>query len=353
VVKKKPVGKAIATAVRAQDLDALRQAVEKGGVIGAADMVHAAQLAWKAGLSLLVKHGGDLNATHRNYRPLHALIQEKPHHGGSSTPQRIACLKWMLAQGADPELTGAWPLMRALIVAAFTGQRGYVDTLIEGGAKLDLFTHAALGHRAQVRSLISRDASLSRARDGGGVTALHCCVGSRLGRENQKTAEGLLEVARLLIDAGADVNETVRSWGHDVDVMYFAIGQADARMLGLLLDAGADATAAFPAAAWRADFDLCELLITRGARIDEARDGGRPILNELIRWGQFKPAMWLLANGANPNIPDDRGWTAVHQAASRGNLRMIKAVLAAGGDRRRLDANGQRPAEINNPGRLL
>ena len=122
-------------------------------------------------------------------------------------------------------------------------------------------------------------------------------------------------------------------------------------MITLLLDSGADATAALPAAAWRSDFELCDLLLARGATIDAARDGSRPILNELIRWGQFKPALWLLAKGASPNVPDGRGWTAVHQAASRGNLRMIKAVLEAGGDRHRKDADGQTPADIEIPRR--
>ena len=209
-----------------------------------------------------------------------------------------------------------------------------------------------MGVSRKVKAALAKDSRLAVVRDAGGVTALHCCAGSRLGLREPRIADGLLAVAKLLIDAGGNVNETVRSWGHDVDVMYFAIGQGDARMITLLLDSGADATAALPAAAWRSDFDLCELLIARGARIDDARDGGRPILNELIRWGQFKPAMWLLTKGANPNVPDTRGWTALHQAASRGNTRMLRAVLDAGGDRNRPDAQGVTPADIGIPRRV-
>jgi ankyrin repeat protein len=350
---RKAAGKRLAAAVNAQDLEAVERELNAGKTpVAAADMVHAAGLGWRPGLALLAKHGGDLNASHRNYRPLHALIQEKPHAGGSSTPKRVACLKWMLAHGADPDLTGAWPLMRALIVAAFTGERDYVSTLIEGGARPGFFGDAALGDARRVEAALARDQTLALARDAGGVTALHCCAGSRLGCREPKVADGLLEVATLLIGAGANVNETVRSWGHDVDVMYFAIGQADTGMITLLLDSGADATAALPSAAWRSDFDVCDLLIARGARIDDARDGDRPILNELIRWGQFKPAMWLLSKGANPNVPDARGWTALHQAASRGNVRMLRTVLDAGGDRNRRDAQGVTPADIGIPRRV-
>jgi ankyrin repeat protein len=55
---------------------------------------------------------------------------------------------------------------------------------------------------------------------------------------------------------------------------------------------------------------------------------------------------WLIAKGASPNQPDDRGWTAVHQAASRGNERMLQAVLDAGGDRGRKTKDGHTPLDI-------
>ena len=64
------------------------------------------------------------------------------------------------------------------------------------------------------------------------------------------------------------------------------------------------------------------------------------------RWGQFDSARWLLARGASPNVPDERGWTALHQAASRGNERMLRELLAAGGDPRKKDAEGVTPFEI-------
>jgi hypothetical protein len=36
----------------------------------------------------------------------------------------------------------------------------------------------------------------------------------------------------------------------------------------------------------------------------------------------------------------------VHQAVSRGNVRMLKAVLDAGGDRTRPDQDGQTPMDL-------
>src|SRR6185369_7116989 len=104
-------------------------------------------------------------------------------------------------------------------------------------------------------------------------------------------------------------------------------------LFNLLLERGADATGALAHAVWASAFDLAESAIAHGAAIDLAVAEGQPLLNNLIRWGQFTPALWLLERKASPNVPDARGWTAVHQAASRGNERMLRAVLDAGGDR--------------------
>ncbi|MEK6300939.1 MAG: ankyrin repeat domain-containing protein [Acidobacteriota bacterium] len=66
----------------------------------------------------------------------------------------------------------------------------------------------------------------------------------------------------------------------------------------------------------------------------------------MIRWGQMKAVLWLLDHGASANRGDAQGWTARHQAASRGNERMMKAVLAAGGDPSRKDLEGNTPLDI-------
>src|SRR5690349_7984899 len=130
-------GSPLLAAIAAQDLTALRKALAKSKSIPPRAIMEAGRLAWKPGLALLVKHGADLNASYRNYRAIHALIQEKPHEGGSSTPRRKACLEWLLAHGADPEQIGAWPAVRALVVAAFVGEPEYVAILKREGARID------------------------------------------------------------------------------------------------------------------------------------------------------------------------------------------------------------------------
>ncbi|HET9370126.1 MAG TPA: ankyrin repeat domain-containing protein [Vicinamibacterales bacterium] len=349
-----PVASAVSTAVRAMDLRALERALApRGAKIPAGAIVDAGRLAWKPGLALLVKHGADLNACAKNYRALHALMQEKPHAGGSSTPKRVACLQWLLARGADPDLLGAWPLARAPIVAAFQGEREYLRVLRDGRGKPDVFVAAAAGDLARVKALLQQDPLLATARDQGHLTALQCAAGSRLGAKDKKTAANLVEIARVLIAAGADVHATTRSWGHDVSAASFAVRAGQIDMLRLLLEHGLDPTSAIAPAAWDAHDDMLDLLIARGGDLDRAVEHGRPVLNDLVRWGQFRQARGLLARGASPNVADEQGWTAMQQAASRGNEAMIRDLIAAGGDVTRTDRIGKTPHDVARFKRML
>jgi ankyrin repeat protein len=121
-------------------------------------------------------------------------------------------------------------------------------------------------------------------------------------------------------------------------------------MFELLLARGADATAALPSAAWQKDVAFAEIALRFGAKPDETRADGKPLLNQLIQWGQVRAALWLVEHGASPNIPDPSGWTAMHQAASRGNERVLKALIDAGGDLSRLDTWGLSPRDVGRAG---
>src|SRR5262249_36016077 len=119
------------------------------------------------------------------------------------------------------------------------------------------------------------------------------------------------------------------------------------------LDHGADATEALTPALWNGTEALADMALAHGALPDGAVADSQPLLNNLIRWGAFRQAVWLLKHGASPNIADERGWTAVHQAASRGNERMLQALLEAGGDITRRDKEGCAPRDRATRDKLL
>ncbi len=304
-------------------------------------VLDAARAASTKTLAVLHKQGADLNGVWRGYRPLHALLQESPHKGeGRPSPERLACLDWLLSHGADPELLAAWPPARAIIIAAFVGEPEYVQRLRKAGAKIDGFAGAALGDRKLVEKALSKDSGFATARDSGGLTALQCAAGSRY------PGAKLFDIAQLLIEAGADVLARTKSWNHEVDAIYFAASRKNKPIFELLLQHGADPTEALTSSVWNSADDLSELALAHGAIPDGAMSNGKPLLNDLIRWGQIQPMMWLLAHEASPNVPDDDGWTALHQAASRGNERMLRAVLKAGGDVRRRDKLGHTALDV-------
>jgi ankyrin repeat protein len=297
------------------------------------EVVGAAQ---RADLAELKRLKGDLNASYRNYRPLHALIQEEK----SATAKRLACLDWLLSNGADPELTGGWPPARAIVTAAFMGIPEYVEPLRKAGAKIDGFVAAALGDVAGVQKALQADPAFANARDTGVLTALQCAAGSRMPDADT------VGVARLLLDAGADPRALTHAWHDDVEATYFAVGSKQTELLQLLLDRGADPNEALSHAAWSNCWDLVERAMRAGGHPDRATANGKPLLNDLIRWGRLEGTLWLLAHGASANVPDTDGWTAVHQAASRGNVRMLQAAIAAGGDPVRKDKLGHTPSDV-------
>ncbi len=306
-------------------------------------MVETARKGSKTELEALVKQGGDLNASYANYRPLHSLIQTDPHRGQCKpSAERLRCLDWMLANGADPELTGGWPPARAIVIAGFTGIPEYVEHLRKGGAKIDGFASAVLGDLPGVRRALKSDAAFATARDAGGLTALICAAGSRMPDTERKA----IDIAALLLDGGTDPLATLQASGHELDATYFAVGAKRGALLRLILERGGNANEALSHSVWANLFDLAEIALAHGAEADRATANNKPLLNDLIRWGRMDGMHWLLAHGASPNIRDCEGWTAVHQAASRGNARMLQAVLRAGGDPQRKDKLGHTPLEL-------
>ena len=52
------------------------------------------------------------------------------------------------------------------------------------------------------------------------------------------------------------------------------------------------------------------------------------------------------ASESGYDLPDPDGWTAVHQAVSRGNERLLRALLEHGGDRTARNAAGKTPLHL-------
>jgi ankyrin repeat protein len=69
----------------------------------------------------------------------------------------------------------------------------------------------------------------------------------------------------------------------------------------------------------------------------------RPDLLQAVIEGDLNRLQRLLAGGADPNVADDAGWTALHFAAQRQDADQVRALLAAGAAVDAADAHGDTP----------
>ncbi len=199
--------------------------------------------------------------------PLHAAAQ-------CTNEQMVA---WLLSHGASVrkrDIEGLTPLDRAARSAGPYNDHAerfpaVAKLLLDRGAEVTLHAAVALGDIQRVRELVSRDPGVVR-RDN------HWSKGGLL---SLAVKHGHLEIVRLLLDLGADVDERILlaeveeptpSWG--APLWHAALtGRHD--IAELLLDRGADPNANVYASGWplrnayqRNDEALKRLLLERGAK---------------------------------------------------------------------------------------
>jgi ankyrin len=169
-------------------------------------------------------------------------------------------------------------------------------TFAAGAGDVPLLDAARSANWSNVRSLVSKGLAKEsvNAADTDGTRPLHWAV-----RADE------LEIARLLLRAGADPNAETRL---GVTALYLAAQNGDADMVKALLDAGANAN-----------------------QVDRAT--GESVLMTAIRSGSTPAVQSLLASGANANAVEPQlRVTPLMLAAETGSAEMVRALLGRGAD---------------------
>jgi len=193
-----------------------------------------------------------------------------------------------------------------------------------------------------------------------GKNALHYLCGLCVGDHAAK-AQTSLDILKLLLKRGMDINSVHRIEEKGCDffpatpLWYSYTRGRNEKLYKYLLKNGADLRHCWWAIAWYDDIAAAKLWLKHGAKIDE-----KPTLNELFLgsfgWKKFNFAYWLLEMGADVDVVDEKGNTALMVAVKRKDEENIIRLVKRGADADRKNTDGdsaRRIAETKGPKRLL
>lgn len=243
---------------------------------------------------------------------------------------------FLLERGADPAYR-SYPFHESLLT--FAEDRGHEEIAALLRSRLSrrfalasgtqaILAAAAGGDLAAVESELVRDPALTRASNETGDTPLH-----------QAARNGHLHVARVLVDAGADL-DAVRGDGYRpvhcalMPNWFFRTDPGVREEIAqLLLSRGARYTIFI--AALRGDESFVREALARDPSLANFEDTcHHRVLSAAVRRGDVAMTRLLLDHGADPNLPEEgapRGlslWIAVNDRASE----IIRMLLARGAD---------------------
>ena len=152
---------------------------------------------------------------------------------------------------------------------------------------------------------------------------------------------GHLAIISMLLARGADPRP-YSGW-----LIRFAVWRDRADILRALLDAGADPTHAEVPRAGIVNAEIIELLTARGIAVDvDHAEGGWPPLvfqSRGDRGGNIQRVRELLDCGADVNVRNHKGQTALHCAAKAGFDQIVALLLDRGAEVNAKDDKGATP----------
>ena len=270
-------------------------------------------------------------AKHTDRARLRALIQQKVDVNAAEADGTTA-LHWaayrddadsvalLIRSGARVNAAndlGATPLWNASMNAG----AGIVKQLLDAGANPNLallagetpLMVASRSGKADVVALLLAKGADANARGSRQQTALMWAVSQRHP-----------EVVKLLVAHGADVHARSSEWQE-----MMAVPPHGVPLYNKIIPHGRDTALLFAARA--GDLESAKLLIGAGANVNDADAWGVSVTTMAAHAGFTEMVEWLLDHGADASAAA-AGFSALHAAIMRRDMRMATALLAHGAD---------------------
>ena len=260
----------------------------------------------------LIAGGADANATQGDGA---TALHWAAHHDD------LDAANLLLDAGATASVAnelGATPLW----LAAVNGSAPMIARLLEGGAdpnaalamgETPLMTAARSGRVDAVELLLEAGADVNTAEHEGGQTALMWAV-----------AQGHADVAQALIAGGANVDARTNVWHQLENTAGNTNPSGNYEMAH-----GGSTPLLF--AARQGDVETGRVLVAAGADVNDTSAAGTSVLVIAAHSGHTPLGVYLLEQGADPNAAG-AGYTALHGAVLRGEAPMVEALLDHGAE---------------------
>ena len=159
-----------------------------------------------------------------------------------------------------------------------------------------------------------------------------------------------IEVAKLLLESGAEVNKADDIGRTPLQVAAFS---GHKEVAELLIEHGADPNVnenngqtPIHVAAMSGHKEVTELLIEHGADPNVVDNHGKTPLHWAARMGRKELTQLFIEYGADPNVVENHGQTPLHWAARGGQEEVAELLIESGADMDKGDNIGTTPRDI-------